>query len=768
MTSVYTNVLSKEEISYLTNLSEVRIAKATLDARSSGMVYFTAPITESISDALQARFGLHVSMGSSIPMRWIKGDTKPHVDSGRSAFQNTYLLYLNDSAGDFIVDSQTYPIQANTGFIFHEGLSHETQHTEGTPRLLLGPMNELAEPVGAVQATIVYYPTEADALAGTNSIGSSSSYLIGSGNPSGEFTLWKIASNSTGSSPKDAVYSNGTVLNNSDYYNLYAYTVSNSVNCCVPVNSDPRRFSPYVKPTISRSVPLSHEEYLRQKKNLRTTQLSGSPLIVGQAANYPRTVWTQSGSCCSDEPVVPNVLFAGAAQDAGLRTEMLQAVSGRGTLSSHDGFNKNEWNTTLRKKGLAIINDPRFMNPAGDLRIPCTDCVLGGTEREVIPGPTCVVAPPIIYPSHTYFLGLTKQGFGYSYDGINWSLSPSAAFNYCQIAYTAAWNDSFFLLGGGATDRKGVLLVSEDGINWALSSPPMDPLDPTNSVQTITAISASPTSWLLAATLKTSAPLPGGDTTYSFGVFASDNGFNWNTPDVFYTVTSGIGLQATVVRNSTAGNTRLVGFNSAMDYLPPLQADALYFYDGSSWNDTDVFDNTFGIAYDGVIYVAVGVPTQPTKTAIQYSTNEGLIWNNSGSDILNKPFAGPLEPVPNPGGIPPRALYISGIEYGNGIWFAWGKNASNNPIAQWNTTAGITNTPTPVAWTTVTDFGSTDILNSASFVNGQWIATANNGAKLYTSIDGKVWTLSTNPSFTSTFPTSTPPTPVITVPMRLV
>lgn len=760
-------MLSKEEVHYLNNLSEVLVAKASLDSRPSGMVYFSVPVTESIRDALQSRFGLDISTGSSIPMRWIKGDTKPHVDVGRSEFQNTYLLYLNDSAGDFIIDSQTYPIQANTGFVFHEGLSHETQNTANAPRLMLGPMNELAEPVGATVTRIVYYPTEQDAIDGVNSLGFSDSYIVGSGTFSGGFTLWRIASNSAGSSPQDAVYTNGTQLNTDGTYYLYPFEAPKSVNCCVPVNSDPRRFSPYVKPTISRSVPLSHEEYLRQKKNLRTTQLSGAPLIVGQAANYPRTVWTQSGTLCSDEPVVPNVLFAGAAQDAGLRTEMLQAVSGRGTISAHDGFNKNEWNTTLRKKGLAIINDPRFMNPAADVRAPCTDCELTGTDREVTPGPTCVVAPPIVYPSHAYFLGLTYGRFGYSTDGQNWILSPSAAFNYCQIAYTAAWNDSFFLLGGGDVGRKGVLLVSQDGINWALSSPPMDPLDPTNSVQSITAISASPTSWLLAATLITT-PATAPNSTYNFGVFASDNGFTWNTPAVFNTVTDGVGLQATVVRNSAAGNTRLVGFNSAMDHLG-TQTDALFFYDGLSWHDTDKFDNTFGIAYDGDIYVAIGVPTDDELppappdtfiTAIQYSINNGQTWINSDSSIMNKPYVD----IINPGGIPPRALYLSGIEYGNGIWFAWGKDASNNPIAQWNTSAGIRGAS---PWTTINSFGATDILNSASFVNGQWIATANNGAKLYTSIDGKIWTQSTNTSFTNTFPTSTPPTPVITVPMRL-
>jgi hypothetical protein len=334
MASVYTNVLSEEELRYMNNLPEVLQAKASLASKSSGMVYFSVPITENIRTTLQSRFRLDLSAHSSIPMRWIKGDTAPHIDTGASKFQNTYLLYLNDSPGEFIVDSESYPIQANTGVIFNEGLSHETQGTGIIPRLLLGPMNEFAEPVGGgapttryyirlslpalgdlviftgffdvdnftniVQAfydstnptvnirstggnggpsylyqpgwlcfdgggcnitsfpyyygattgdynlygntgsstgnnvdgngsvtyefslsPIFYYPTEADALANTNSLGNGSSNVIGDGGPFGGYTSWRIASNSSGSSSQSAVYPNGSSLNSDGFYYLY-------------------------------------------------------------------------------------------------------------------------------------------------------------------------------------------------------------------------------------------------------------------------------------------------------------------------------------------------------------------------------------------------------------------------------------------------------------------------------------------------------------------------------------------------------------------
>jgi hypothetical protein len=219
MTSIFPNVLSKEELHYLNTLPEVLAARSSLDTRPSGMVYFSVPVTEPIRNTLELRFGLQIPVGASVPMRWIKGDTAAHVDSGASAFEHTYLLYLNDSPGDFVIDSQSYPIEANTGFVFNEGLSHETVNTDNISRLLLGPMNELAEPVGATY--ISYYPTQADALSYTNVIGSSGSYVVGAGGPYGGFTSWRLASNSNGSSSQAVVYINGDILISDGAYYVY-------------------------------------------------------------------------------------------------------------------------------------------------------------------------------------------------------------------------------------------------------------------------------------------------------------------------------------------------------------------------------------------------------------------------------------------------------------------------------------------------------------------------------------------------------------------
>jgi hypothetical protein len=140
------------------------------------------------------------------------------MDIGPSTFTNTYLVYLNDSPGELIVDSLSYPIQSNTGFIFNEGLPHKTQNTADVSRLLIGPMNELVESVGPTSHSITYFNTEADANANNNPIGTSASYTVGS---VGGYTAWRIASRSTGTSPQIQVYLVGAVLNSDGVYFLY-------------------------------------------------------------------------------------------------------------------------------------------------------------------------------------------------------------------------------------------------------------------------------------------------------------------------------------------------------------------------------------------------------------------------------------------------------------------------------------------------------------------------------------------------------------------
>lgn len=281
MASTYANVLTTEEVYAMNHLPEVLAAKASLDGKPSGMVYFSIHVTDSIRDTLYLRFGIQLSAGSTVPMRWIKGDTAPHVDVGASTFERTYLLYLNDSPGSLVIDSQSYSIQANTGFVFHEGLPHETQNTEHVPRLLLGPMNEFAEPVGS---PIAYFATEADALSFSNALGYGGGYVVGSGGPfgpGGGYTAWRIASTSNGSSPQNVVYQNGdTLLADGTYYLYYANTTKYYIRLRRPASNNVIMFTGFFYVDNTTNIVQTFYDSTNPTVNIRSTGTNGGPTYL--------------------------------------------------------------------------------------------------------------------------------------------------------------------------------------------------------------------------------------------------------------------------------------------------------------------------------------------------------------------------------------------------------------------------------------------------------------------------------------------------------
>ena len=226
MPYILSSVFSNEEINYLLQLPEVLAAKERLG--SSGKIYFTIPLTDTIRLALQTRFNLDLSAVSEIPMRWIKGDTEAHMDRGSRSFENTYLVYLQDSEGEFVLGTDSYPITANTGFVFEEGTSHKTQNTGTEPRLLIGPMNEFAGPVGATP-DIKYFSNSTDATNDTNIIGQlTGSFILGNVTTGsiGSYTQWRVLFSQGGAT---GVYANGYDL--STFGNNYSYRVYPSTVC---------------------------------------------------------------------------------------------------------------------------------------------------------------------------------------------------------------------------------------------------------------------------------------------------------------------------------------------------------------------------------------------------------------------------------------------------------------------------------------------------------------------------------------------------------
>jgi hypothetical protein len=219
-------ILTEEQINAIIMNPIVLEAKDRL--ATSNTVSFTMDLPTEIKAVLQDSLGL--DLPEQVPLRWIKGDTPSHADVARSAFERTHLVYLTDSEGTFNLGDESFPICKGESFVFPHGTLHGTSHTGTTPRLMLGPMSEAADPVGGFQ--LRYYPTQADALANTNQLGNLDDpgvgpFIVGqtTSGTTGGFTIWRIASNSTGSSNPLVPYPNGYEMTPDGYYYVYPEAV---------------------------------------------------------------------------------------------------------------------------------------------------------------------------------------------------------------------------------------------------------------------------------------------------------------------------------------------------------------------------------------------------------------------------------------------------------------------------------------------------------------------------------------------------------------
>jgi len=133
------NIFSSSEIDEILNHPIVQEYKAKVsDAQK--MVKFSFPLSDDMRVKLANRLSIQVE--STVPMRWIQGDTPAHIDRADEQFSKTHLIYLTNSIGTFIVDGRSYPIVAGEAHVFNEGLEHYTVGTGNIPRLIIGPMSE--------------------------------------------------------------------------------------------------------------------------------------------------------------------------------------------------------------------------------------------------------------------------------------------------------------------------------------------------------------------------------------------------------------------------------------------------------------------------------------------------------------------------------------------------------------------------------------------------------------------------------------------------
>jgi hypothetical protein len=220
MTSIYSDVLTDEEISFITSLESVISAEEEILNTTFSSVKFTTVLPDSIKQTIKTKIGLDLFSITDVPMSYIKGDSKPHVDKGESSFDKTYIIYLTDSEGEFIIAGESYEIKKGNAYVFQEGLSHETNGTNDTVRLAIGPMSETGFPVGS---NITYFLTYDDAINYTNPYAYDYTWTILTFPY--PYNTWKVAPNSSGTSSQTVVYKPGDILNSDGTYYLY-YSVA--------------------------------------------------------------------------------------------------------------------------------------------------------------------------------------------------------------------------------------------------------------------------------------------------------------------------------------------------------------------------------------------------------------------------------------------------------------------------------------------------------------------------------------------------------------
>jgi len=140
---VIPQILTSDEIERLITVSH---AREKLNDKK-GQVNFFTDIPEDIRIKLSLSFGFELD--HRVPLRWIRGDSVMHSDHSwdNQSYLDSYIVYLTDSDGLFIIEDQSFLIRSGDGYSFEEGKLHGTRGATEA-RLLLGPFNERTVSVG--------------------------------------------------------------------------------------------------------------------------------------------------------------------------------------------------------------------------------------------------------------------------------------------------------------------------------------------------------------------------------------------------------------------------------------------------------------------------------------------------------------------------------------------------------------------------------------------------------------------------------------------
>jgi len=146
---IINNILSEAEIQTL--------VRQSLDYKPStpSTCKFQLPISDEMKSKLRTAFNAaFVFENDMLCMRWIKGDTPPHIDkNSANESRDTYIVYLSDDKGTLHDESNAYPIAKGVGYVIERDTLHWTENSS-EPKLLIGPMTKEGLSAGPACVTV--------------------------------------------------------------------------------------------------------------------------------------------------------------------------------------------------------------------------------------------------------------------------------------------------------------------------------------------------------------------------------------------------------------------------------------------------------------------------------------------------------------------------------------------------------------------------------------------------------------------------------------
>jgi hypothetical protein len=132
MLRVLDNVLSESELESILHHETVLKNKKTDIKRSNFGFHLDSALIEKLNKTLD----IELDPSKELPLVWIKGNTLKHYDRDMNGKKwKSYVIYLTNNEGKFIVQNKKHDIKKGRCFIMEEGVIHETKESDDNLKL---------------------------------------------------------------------------------------------------------------------------------------------------------------------------------------------------------------------------------------------------------------------------------------------------------------------------------------------------------------------------------------------------------------------------------------------------------------------------------------------------------------------------------------------------------------------------------------------------------------------------------------------------------